>query len=75
MRIFRNLGAFVFLAALAVTGSLPGRPAQTAAQLKPGDPAPPFSLLGSDGRTYRLADIRGKQVVVLVWFVKAFSGG
>ena len=44
-------------------------------QLKVGDQAPPFTLLGSDGRTYRLADYRGKQVVVLAWFAKAFTSG
>ena len=43
--------------------------------LEPGDAAPPFTLKGSDGRTYRLADFRGKQAVVLVWFAKAFTGG
>jgi peroxiredoxin Q/BCP len=43
--------------------------------LKPGDPAPPFSLTGSDGQTYRLADFLGKQAVVLAWFPKAFTGG
>jgi peroxiredoxin Q/BCP len=45
------------------------------AELKVGDPAPPFTLVGSDGRTYRLADFRGKQVVVLAWFAKAFTSG
>lgn len=44
-------------------------------ELKAGDQAPPFSLPGSDGRTYRLADYRGKQVVVLAWFAKAFTSG
>jgi peroxiredoxin Q/BCP len=43
--------------------------------LAPGDPAPPFVLKGSDGLTYRLADYRGKQAVVLAWFAKAFTGG
>ena len=43
--------------------------------LKVGDQAPPFSLLGSDGRTYRLSDYRGKQAVVLAWFAKAFTSG
>jgi peroxiredoxin Q/BCP len=48
---------------------------QRAVELKVGDPAPPFTLPGSDGRTYRLADYRGKQVVVLAWFAKAFTSG
>lgn len=49
--------------------------ASAAATLQPGDPAPPFSLPGSDGRTYELAGYKGKQAVVLVWFAKAFTGG
>jgi peroxiredoxin Q/BCP len=40
-----------------------------------GDQAPAFELQGSDGKTYRLADFRGEQVVVLAWFPKAFTGG
>jgi len=40
-----------------------------------GDQAPVFELVGSDDTTYRLADFRGKQVVVLAWFPKAFTGG
>jgi hypothetical protein len=43
--------------------------------LKPGDPAPAFSLPGSDGRTYRLEDYLGRSVVVVAWFPKAFTGG
>jgi len=46
-----------------------------AVELKVGDPAPNFALPGSDGRTYRLADYRGKQAVVIAWFAKAFTGG
>lgn len=49
--------------------------ASATADLKVGDPAPPFSLPGTDGRTYSLADYRGKQAVVLAWFAKAFTGG
>jgi peroxiredoxin Q/BCP len=42
---------------------------------QPGDIAPTFELPGSDGETHRLADFKGKQVVVLAWFPKAFTGG
>ncbi len=44
-------------------------------QLKPGDPAPPFSLMGSDGRIHSLQDHIGRRAVVLAWFPKAFTGG
>jgi AhpC/TSA family len=40
-----------------------------------GSAAPDFSLPGSDGKTYRLSDFRGKKPVVLAWFKKAFTGG
>ena len=46
-----------------------------AAQLQVGDPAPQFTLPGSDGRVYRLSDYAGRQAVVLAWFPKAFTGG
>ena len=32
-----------------------------AAELKVGDPAPPFSLKGSDGKTYTLDSSRGSR--------------
>ncbi len=40
-----------------------------------GDIAPAFTLPGSDGKTHRLADFKGKEAVVLAWFPKAFTGG
>ena len=46
-----------------------------AEDLKAGDMAPAFSLPGSDGRTYTLAEHKGKRIVVLAWFPKAFTGG
>jgi peroxiredoxin Q/BCP len=46
-----------------------------AAEPKVGEPAPAFSLPGSDGKTYSLADFKGKSAVVLAWFPKAFTGG
>ncbi|APZ91033.1 Putative peroxiredoxin bcp [Fuerstiella marisgermanici] len=45
------------------------------AELKVGDDAPAFELKGSDGKTYKLADFKGKSAVVVAWFPKAFTGG
>ncbi len=47
-----------------------------AAELKVGDKAPGFELPGSDGKTYKLADLnKANKVVVIAWFPKAFTGG
>jgi peroxiredoxin Q/BCP len=43
--------------------------------LKTGDQAPDFTLQASDGKTYSLADYRGKKAVVVAWFPKAFTAG
>jgi peroxiredoxin Q/BCP len=48
--------------------------AASAGELKPGDAAPEFTMVGSDGRTHTLSEYRG-QVVVVAWFPKAFTGG
>ena len=39
-----------------------------------GDPAPDFTLPGSDGRDYTLSDLHG-QYVVIAFFPKAFTSG
>lgn len=57
------------VAVIALAGSL------SAGELKVGDVAPDFKLVGSDGKTYHLADFRGKKGVVIAWFPKAFTGG
>ena len=57
--------------ATALLSAVPVR----AAELKPGDMAPDFELQASDGKTYHLADFRGKQAVVLAWYPKAFTSG
>ena len=49
-------------------------PSQESVDLKIGDQAPAFALQGSDGKVHRLADYKGK-TVVLAWFPKAFTGG
>ena len=63
--------ALACLAGLAMAGSVRGAAPE---ELKVGDPAPPFSLPGSDGKTHKLSDYRGK-TLVLAWFPKAFTGG
>ena len=47
---------------------------QAPVELKVGDTAPAFSLPGTDGKTHKLSDYKGK-TVVLAWFPKAFTGG
>jgi hypothetical protein len=66
-------GVILLLAVRLLPGLATGR--QRPVELKVGDAAPAFTLPGTDGRTYRLADYRGKQVVVLAWFAKAFTSG
>jgi len=52
-------------------------PAQAppAVELKVGDMAPDFTLPGTDGKTHKLSEYRGKQAVVIAWFPKAFTQG
>ena len=59
---------------LALLGVL-GLTGTAQAELKTGDSAPQFKLPGSDGKTYQLAEFSGKQVVVIAWYPKAFTGG
>jgi peroxiredoxin Q/BCP len=65
----RAAGALLTLLAL---GALPTL-AETEA-LRAGDPAPPFTLPGTDGNTHRLSDYEGRWVV-LAFFPKAYTGG
>ena len=67
----RGLAALLGLAIVASFSTSAAR----ADDLKVGDKAPDFKLQGSDGKTYSLADFKGKQAVVLNWFPKAFTGG
>jgi peroxiredoxin Q/BCP len=57
-----------------VLGLAAGLMAQTT-ELKVGDPAPAFSLPGTDGKTHTLAEHKGKRPVVVAWFPAAFTRG
>lgn len=65
----RHIALFMFML-LSITG-IAG-----AAELKVGDTAPDFTMLGSDGKSYTLSELnkQGKAVVV-AWFPRAFTGG
>ena len=60
------------LALVTILGSAAPAPA---AELNVGDKAPDFKLAASDGKTYHLADFKGKKAVVLAWFPRAFTQG
>lgn len=61
--------------ALTAVAGLSGFGQTAPVELKVGDQAPAFNLPGSDGKSHRLADFKGKSAVVLAWFPKAFTGG
>ena len=66
-----KLGSLMLAVLFALSASL----AIAAEGLKVGDPAPDFELVGSDGKTYKLSDFKGKQAVVVAWYPRAFTGG
>jgi cytochrome oxidase Cu insertion factor (SCO1/SenC/PrrC family) len=45
------------------------------APLKVGDKAPDFTLPDQNGKPYSLSQFRGKENVVLAFYVLAFTGG
>jgi thioredoxin-dependent peroxiredoxin len=63
----RIISALVAVAVATVVGM--------AEPLKVGDDAPNFELKGSDGKTYKLSDFKGKKPMVIAWYPKAFTGG
>jgi peroxiredoxin Q/BCP len=67
MKLTSLLLASLFVLAASVASAADG--------LKVGDDAPDFSMVGSDGKTYKLSDFKGKQAVVVAWFPRAFTGG
>jgi len=72
---FESMLKFVVIGAVLTLGvAALAAMARRGPELAAGDPAPAFSLPGSDGKTYSLAGLKGK-TVVLAWFPKAFTGG
>lgn len=70
MKWMIGLGAALAAAALAVPGG-----AQEGSAPAPGDKAPDFKLVGTDGKTYSLSQFKGKSAVVIAWYPKALTGG
>jgi peroxiredoxin Q/BCP len=67
------MSKMIFALALTVAIAAPAA-AQTPVELKVGDKAPEFSLPGTDGKTHKLSDYKGKAVVI-AWYPAAFTGG
>jgi peroxiredoxin Q/BCP len=70
----RSLFLHSIVAGALVLASLVGN-SHAAEPLKVGAVAPDFELKGSDGKTYKLSDFKGKEAVVVAWYPKAFTGG
>jgi peroxiredoxin Q/BCP len=76
MRALLTMGLLATLAAGAVIAQAPPNAAPAVPTVvKVGDMAPDFSLQGTDGKTHKLSDYRGKRAVVIAWFPKAFTQG
>jgi peroxiredoxin Q/BCP len=77
--VLKRLRMLAATTAAAITGVITmatGRSAPAPVALRPGDPAPDFTLPGSDGRTYHLREILAQGYgAVIAWFPKAFTGG
>lgn len=66
---------FGIISAFAVSAFGQAAPAPPPMTLKVGDMAPDFTLPDTTGSKVKLSDFRGKNNVVLAFFVLAFTGG
>ena len=74
MRAFLTIGLAAVFAAGVAAQQAPAPPATPGVVLNVGDTAPDFTLQGTDGKTHKLSEYKGKEVV-LAWYPKAFTGG
>lgn len=71
-KLLLTISISVMLAASVFSQAAPAPPPLT---LKVGDMAPDFTLPDTTGKKVALSDFRGKNNVVLAFFVLAFTGG
>ena len=71
----KSLVAMMFVFALALTTLAQTAPAPPPMTLNVGDMAPDFTLPDTTGKKVTLSEFRGKNNVVLAFFVLAFTGG
>jgi cytochrome oxidase Cu insertion factor (SCO1/SenC/PrrC family) len=79
LKKFLGLGVLMLVLSVAAMAQQaqqqPAQPPAIKTHLKVGDAAPDFTLPGTDGKTYKLSDFKGKKSVVLAFYVLAFTGG
>ena len=71
----KSLFAISIFALLAISIFSQASPAPPPMTLKVGDMAPDFKLRDTSGKEVTLGEFRGKNNVVLAFFVLAFTGG
>ena len=71
----RLILATVLIGLLSLAAIAQAAPAPPPMTLKVGDMAPDFTLPDTAGNKVKLSDFRGKNNVVLAFFVLAFTGG
>ena len=71
----RYLVIAALVAAFVLSAFSQGTPTATPSKLKVGDMAPDFTLTDTAGTKVKLSDFRGKNNVVLAFYVFAFTGG
>lgn len=69
------LAGLALVFAVTAFGQGGAAPAATTSKFKVGDMAPDFTLTDTAGVKVKLSDFRGKNNVVLAFYIFAFTGG